>query len=99
MLQADSRPDCYIEVKSVTLAENEQGYFSPMRSLNEVRNTFGELMSVAAEGQRAVIFSPCCIQPLHGFHPRATSMRNTRNYCQKLNRGGRNSGLQSGNFC
>ena len=27
MLQADSRPDCYIEVKSVTLAENEQGYF------------------------------------------------------------------------
>lgn len=98
MLQADSRPDCYIEVKSVTLAENEQGYF-PDAVTERGQKHLRELMSVAAEGQRAVIFSPCCIQPLHGFHPRATSMRNTRNYCQKLNRGGRNSGLQSGNFC
>ncbi|XPE52114.1 hypothetical protein ACNKHX_00930 [Shigella flexneri] len=32
-------------------------------------------MSVAAEGQRRLSFSPCCIEPLHGFHPRATSMR------------------------
>ncbi len=86
MLQADSRPDCYIEVKSVTLAENEQGYF-PDAVTERGQKHLRELMSVAAEGQRAVIFSPCCIQPLHGFHPRATSMRNTRNYCQKLNRG------------
>lgn len=98
MLQADSRPDCYIEVKSVTLAENEQGYF-PDAVTERGQKHLRELMSVAAEGQRAVIFLPCCIQPLHGFHPRATSMRNTRNYCQKLNRGGRNSGLQSGTFC
>ncbi len=27
MLQADDRQNCYIEVKSVTLAEKEYGYF------------------------------------------------------------------------
>ncbi len=40
LLQADSRPDCYIEVKSVTLAEKIRVIF-PMPSLNEVRNIFG----------------------------------------------------------
>ncbi len=55
MLQADSRPDCYIEVKSVTLAENEQGYF-PDAVTERGQKHLRELMSVAAEGQRAVIF-------------------------------------------
>ncbi len=88
MLQADSRPDCYIEVKSVTLAENEQGYF-PDAVTERGQKHLRELMSVAAEGQRAVIFfCRAAFSHYTVFHPRATSMRNTRNYCQKLNRGG-----------
>lgn len=55
MLQARFRPDCYIEVKSVTLAENEQGYF-PDAVTERGQKHLRELMSVAAEGQRAVIF-------------------------------------------
>lgn len=86
MLQADSRPDCYIEVKSVTLAENEQGYF-PDAVTERGQKHLRELMSVAAEGQRAVIFFAVLHSAITRFHPRATSMRNTRNYCQKLNRG------------
>ncbi len=40
MLQADFRPDCYIEVKSVTLAEKENGYF-PTPSPNEAKTSSG----------------------------------------------------------
>lgn len=54
MLQADSRPDCYIEVKSVTLAEQEYGYFPDAVTLRGQKH-LRELMSVAAEGHRAVV--------------------------------------------
>ncbi len=52
-------------------------------------------MSVAAEGQRAVSFSPCCIQPLHGFHPRATSREIRATIVRSSTEGGRNSGLKA----
>ena len=66
MLQADSRPDCYIEVKSVTLAENEQGYFpDAVTGQKHLR----ELMSVAAEGQRAVIFFAVLHSAITRFSP------------------------------
>lgn len=68
MLQADSRPDCYIEVKSVTLAENEQGYF-PDAVTERGQKHLRELMSVAAEGQRAVIFFAVLHSTITRFSP------------------------------
>ncbi len=65
MLQANFA-DCYIEVKSVTLAERN-GYF-PTPSPGKGENIFGELMGVAAAGIKrgggvrgaalAITFSP-----------------------------------------
>ena len=53
MLQADDRQNCYIEVKSVTLAEKEYGYF---RCGDHARSEApAGLMAVAANGDRAVI--------------------------------------------
>lgn len=49
MLQAGFRPDCYIEVKSVTLADHEQGYF-PDAVTQRGQKHLRELMNVAAEG-------------------------------------------------
>ena len=55
LLQADDRQNCYIEVKSVTLAEKEYGYF-PDAVTARGQKHLRELMSVAAAGDRAVIF-------------------------------------------
>lgn len=41
MLQADFRPDCYIEVKSVTLAEKENGYFSRRHHRTRAKTSSG----------------------------------------------------------
>lgn len=68
MLQADSRPDCYIEVKSVTLAEKDFGYF-PDAITERGRKHLRELMSVAAEGKRAVIFFAVLHSAITRFSP------------------------------
>ena len=68
LLQADSRPDCYIEVKSVTLAEKEQGYF-PDAITERGQKHLRELMSVAAEGKRAVIFFAVLHSAITRFSP------------------------------
>ena len=68
MLQADDRQNCYIEVKSVTLAENEQGYF-PDAVTERGQKHLRELMSVAAEGQRAVIFFAVLHSAITRFSP------------------------------
>ena len=68
MLQADSRPDCYIEVKSVTLAEQEYGYFPDAVTLRGQKH-LRELMSVAAEGKRAVIFFAVLHSAITRFSP------------------------------
>lgn len=78
LLQADDGRNCYIEVKSVTLAENEYGYF-PDAVTERGQKHLRELMSVVAAGDRAVVFLQCFTRPLPVFHLRATSMRNTRN--------------------
>ena len=54
MLQAEDRRNCYIEVKSVTLAEKRYGYF-PDAVTARGQKHLRELMSVAAAGHRAVI--------------------------------------------
>ena len=58
----------YIEVKSVTLAENEQGYF-PDAVTERGQKHLRELMSVAAEGQRAVIFFAVLHSAITRFSP------------------------------
>lgn len=68
MLQADSRPDCYIEVKSVTLAEKDFGYF-PDAITERGQKHLRELMSVAAEGKRAVIFFAVLHSTITRFSP------------------------------
>ena len=76
MLQADDRRNCYIEVKSVTLAEKEYGYFPDavtMRGQKHLR----ELMAVAANGNRAVILFASCIRQLTVSLPRIILMPDT----------------------
>ncbi|MDE9580717.1 DNA/RNA nuclease SfsA [Citrobacter koseri] len=68
MLQADSRPDCYIEVKSVTLAEQEYGYFPDAVTLRGQKH-LRELMSVAAEGHRAVVLFVVLHSAITRFSP------------------------------
>ncbi len=55
LLEDDSKPACYIEVKSVTLLENGQGYF-PDAVTTRGQKHLRELMEVAQSGQRAVLF-------------------------------------------
>ncbi|PKH22779.1 DNA/RNA nuclease SfsA [Enterobacterales bacterium CwR94] len=54
MLQAEGRRNCYIEVKSVTLLHQGKGYF-PDAVTARGQKHLRELMSVAAQGHRAVL--------------------------------------------
>lgn len=68
MLQAEDRQNCYIEVKSVTLAENESGYF-PDTVTERGQKHLRELMSVAAAGDRAVILFAVLHSAIDRFSP------------------------------
>lgn len=54
MLQAEDRVNCYIEVKSVTLAEQNSGFFPDAVTLRGQKH-LRELMSVVDDGKRAVL--------------------------------------------
>jgi len=68
MLQADDRPRCYIEVKSVTLAEKTYGYFPDAVTLRGQKH-LRELMSVAASGDRAVLLFAVLHSAIEYFSP------------------------------
>ncbi|EPL8005255.1 DNA/RNA nuclease SfsA [Klebsiella aerogenes] len=68
MLQAEGRRNCYIEVKSVTLAEKEYGYF-PDAVTARGQKHLRELMSVAAAGHRAVILFAVLHSAIDRFSP------------------------------
>jgi len=53
-LSAESLPSCYIEVKSVTLKQNQNGYF-PDTVTERGQKHLRELMSIAEAGNRAVL--------------------------------------------
>ncbi|MGF1727406.1 DNA/RNA nuclease SfsA [Photobacterium nomapromontoriensis] len=55
LLQAESRPDCYIEVKSVTLLDNDRGFF-PDAVTTRGQKHLRELIEVAQSGRRAILF-------------------------------------------
>lgn len=54
MLQASDRVNCYIEVKSVTLLDNKQGYF-PDAVTERGQKHLRELIKVVEGGERAVL--------------------------------------------
>ncbi|WP_318357593.1 DNA/RNA nuclease SfsA [Enterobacter sp.] len=68
LLQAEGCRNCYIEVKSVTLAENEQGYFPDAVTLRGQKH-LRELMSVAASGDRAVLLFAILHSAIERFSP------------------------------
>lgn len=56
LLQSEGKPDCYIEVKSVTLlGENGQGYFPDAVSTRAQKHV-RELMNMKQSGHRAILF-------------------------------------------
>ena len=68
MLQAEGSRNCYIEVKSVTLAEKEQGYFPDAVTLRGQKH-LRELMGVAATGDRAVMLFVILHSAIERFSP------------------------------
>lgn len=68
MLQAEERRKCYIEVKSVTLADKAQGYFPDAVTLRGQKH-LRELMSVAAAGDRAVLLFAVLHSAIDRFLP------------------------------
>ncbi len=68
MLQADDRPECYIEVKSVTLADKDNGYFPDAVTLRGQKH-LRELISVAAAGKRAVLLFAVLHSAIARFSP------------------------------
>lgn len=61
LLQAENRSNCYIEVKSVTLLQQQCGYFPDAVTLRGQKH-LRELQSMVAGGHRAVLFLPYCIR-------------------------------------
>lgn len=74
LLREDNRPDCYLEVKNVTLVENELAYFPDAKSLRGLKH-LRELIENVKAGNRSVMFY--CIQrndtksfsPARHIHP------------------------------
>jgi sugar fermentation stimulation protein A len=59
LLSASSKQDCYIEVKSVTLLEDEQGYFPDAKTVRGQKH-LRELTAMVEQGYRAVLLF--CVQ-------------------------------------
>lgn len=55
LLQAEGKPDCYIEVKSVTLLDEDRGYF-PDAVTTRGQKHLRELIDMAQSGNRAILF-------------------------------------------
>lgn len=55
LLQDESKPDCYIEVKSVTLLQDGRGYF-PDAVTTRGQKHLRELKEIAESGKRAILF-------------------------------------------
>lgn len=68
LLQAEDRRNCYIEVKSVTLADKSYGYFPDAVTLRGQKH-LRELMSVAASGDRAVMLFTVLHSAIERFSP------------------------------
>ena len=59
LLTDATKADCYVEVKSVTLLQNNKGYFPDAKTLRGQKH-LRELSAIANQGKRAVLFF--CVQ-------------------------------------
>jgi sugar fermentation stimulation protein A len=59
LLTDPEKPDCYVEVKSVTLLDNNAGYFPDSKTVRGQKH-LRELNLIAKQGKRAVLFF--CVQ-------------------------------------
>ena len=59
LLTDHKKADCYVEVKSVTLLDNNAGYFPDSKTLRGQKH-LRELSLIASQGKRAVLFF--CVQ-------------------------------------
>ena len=79
LLQNEDRPDCYIEVKSVTLLQQENGYFPDAVTIRGQKH-LRELSQIALSGQRAVLFFAvlhsgiCNVQPARHIDARYAAL-------------------------
>jgi sugar fermentation stimulation protein A len=82
LLCDDERADCYLEVKSVTLLQNGQGYFPDAVSLRGQKH-LRELTQLRREGKRAVLLF--CVQH-SGIHSVKVAQHIDPQYALELNR-------------
>ena len=68
LLQAEDQPECYIEVKSVTLADRDNGYFPDAVTLRGQKH-LRELISMVAAGKRAVLLFAVLHSAIGKFSP------------------------------
>ncbi|EKT54213.1 DNA/RNA nuclease SfsA [Providencia sneebia] len=80
-LSGESLVDCFIEVKSVTLLENNHGYF-PDAVTQRGQKHLRELTTIAKEGKRAILL----FAVLHtGIHEVSVAAHIDKNYAKLLN--------------
>ncbi|HBC7428795.1 TPA: DNA/RNA nuclease SfsA [Providencia rettgeri] len=88
-LTQNGLPDCFIEVKSVTLLENNQGFFPDAVTLRG-QKYLRELMHIAKEGKRAILL----FVALHtGIHVASAAAHIDKQYAQLLEEA-RQSGVE-----
>ncbi len=66
LLTCDHKPDCYVEVKSCTLLEGDQGYF-PDTVTTRGQKHLRELMNIVKNGDRAVLLFTVLHTGIKGF--------------------------------
>ncbi|WP_275075043.1 DNA/RNA nuclease SfsA [Providencia rettgeri] len=88
-LSHNGLPDCFIEVKSVTLLEDNQGFFPDAVTLRGQKH-LRELMHIAKEGKRAILL----FVALHtGIHVASAAAHIDKKYAQLLEEA-RQSGVE-----
>lgn len=80
LLSGDNKVDCYLEVKSVTLLQNEQGYFPDAKTLRGQKH-LRELSSIVTQGKRAVLLF--CVQHT-GIQSMSVAQHIDQNYADEL---------------
>jgi len=81
LLTDQSKVDCYVEVKSVTLLSNGQGYFPDAKTVRGQKH-LRELSLIAQEGKRAVLLF--CVQH-SGIKSVSVAEQIDPNYAEALN--------------